>query len=140
MLIGFGNVNGWNPMHDHNSPGHKCENRLMFMLEVEETEEERGDQELSLADITDVGLEEYFGELCRISLNARFGGAQYRTVKTDLANNLSKKTLSNWAVLWHNAKSATCIQAYPILRFLSHKLLMWGMHGLLDPKLYYEEL
>ncbi|KAL3566132.1 hypothetical protein D5086_031547 [Populus alba] len=81
MLIGFGNVNGWNPMHDHNSPGHKCENRLMFMLEVEETEEERGDQELSLADITDVGLEEYFGELCRISLNARFGGAQYRTVK-----------------------------------------------------------
>ena len=54
---------------------------LMFMLEVEETEEERGDQELSLAHFTDVGLEEYSGELCRISLNAIFGGAQYRTVK-----------------------------------------------------------
>jgi hypothetical protein len=81
MLIEFGNVNGWNPMHDHNSPGHKLLNRLMFMLEVEETEEERGDQELSLADFTEVVLEEYSGELCQISLNARFGGAQYRTVK-----------------------------------------------------------
>ena len=30
---------------------------------------------------TDVGLEEYSGELCRISLNSIFGGAQYRTVK-----------------------------------------------------------
>jgi hypothetical protein len=26
-------------------------------------------------------LEEYSGELCQISLNARFGWAQYRTVK-----------------------------------------------------------
>ncbi|KAL9376234.1 hypothetical protein Peur_030354 [Populus x canadensis] len=111
----------------------------MFMLEVEETEEERGDQELSLADFTDVVLEEYSGELCQISLNARFGGAQYRTVKI-LQTISAKNTLSNWAVLWHNAKSATCIQSVSNSKILKPQIARVGMHGLLDPKLYYEEL
>ncbi|KAH8482754.1 hypothetical protein H0E87_030003 [Populus deltoides] len=71
----------------------------------------------TLADFTDVVLEEYSGELCQISLNARFGGAQYRTVKVSYLN----PSLSN-------------------SKILKPQISQVGMHGLLDPKLYYEEL